>query len=247
MQALHRAGLPAALAAESALIDVPVGADATARAFALSGAAQALFERTVAYDEAGVARLIEEQAADGGWARALADAVFPALVRVGQGWEEGELSPAQEHFLSNLVVRALHSAIAGVPAPVDHARRLLIACPDGEQHELGLLALTLLLRERGARCFYLGAAVPPVDIVAAVTATHSDIVCVSAVTPTSLPQVGLTGRALIAARSPARLFVGGPALAGVRESIEVPGVRLPSSLSGAVDVLLETPLVPRHA
>jgi methanogenic corrinoid protein MtbC1 len=123
---------------------------------------------------------------------------------------------------------------------------LLIACPDGEQHDLSLLALTLLLRERGARCFYLGAAVPPADIVAAVEGTKCDIVCVSAVTPTSLPQVGLTGRALISARSRARLFVGGPALDGVRESVDVPGVRLPLSLTDAAQVLMETPIPSRR-
>ena len=40
--------------------------------------------------------------------------------------------------------------------------RALLACPPGEQHELGLLCFGLLLRERGWRIAYLGAETPTV-------------------------------------------------------------------------------------
>jgi methanogenic corrinoid protein MtbC1 len=212
----------------------------------LASGAQALLEGASSFDEGEITRLIEGHVAEGGWAGTLSSVLFPALVEVGRAWERGELSLAHEHFLSSLIARALHCAIAAVPPPLLNARRLLIACPDGEQHDLSLLALALLLRTRGARCFYLGAAVPPADIVAAVEGTRSDIVCMSAVTPTSLPHVGLTGRALIAARSRARLFVGGPAVYGIPESLDVPGVRLPATLTEAADVLMQAPLSPRR-
>jgi DNA-binding transcriptional MerR regulator len=102
MQALHRAGLPAALAAESALADEAAPAEASVRP-PLTPAAQELFDRAAAFDEPALNELIAAAVAEQGWGDALTQMLFPALVKVGRAWEEGELSLAQEHFLSNLI------------------------------------------------------------------------------------------------------------------------------------------------
>jgi MerR family transcriptional regulator, light-induced transcriptional regulator len=84
----------------------------------------------------------------------LKDVVLPYLHRLGEQWEAGEVSVAQEHFASNLIRgRLLGLARCWVQGRVPSA---VLACAPGEQHELGLLAFGVALRRRGWRITYLG-------------------------------------------------------------------------------------------
>src|SRR5262245_29051836 len=71
---------------------------------------------------------------------------------------------AQEHAMS----RSLEVALAkiGHQFPVaPHASTMVLACPPGERHTLGLTMVELVLRERGFKVQFLGADVPTHDIV----------------------------------------------------------------------------------
>ena len=96
---------------------------------------------------------------------AVAGVVLPFLREVGDRWEAGTLSVAHEHFVSDMLRRKL-SALSSVPpqqvledasapSPV-----VLLACPPGERHDLVLLCVALMLRERGVRARFLGADTP---------------------------------------------------------------------------------------
>ena len=94
------------------------------------------------------------------------EVVLPYLRELGERWERGEASVAQEHFAS-IVLRGRLLALArgwdrgGGP-------RALLACAPGEQHELGLIVFGLALREHSWRITYLGADTP-VDTLEAAT------------------------------------------------------------------------------
>jgi DNA-binding transcriptional MerR regulator len=81
------------------------------------------------------------------------------LAYIGEGWYRSEVTVQQEHFASELAMRRLEGLMAAVPAPT-RAGHILAACPPDEEHTLGLLLLTLLLRRRGWDVLYLGADVP---------------------------------------------------------------------------------------
>jgi DNA-binding transcriptional MerR regulator/methylmalonyl-CoA mutase cobalamin-binding subunit len=95
----------------------------------------------------------------------LRDVVTPYLHDLGERWERGDVTVAQEHFASNLL-RGRLSALArawdrgGGP-------RALLACVAGERHDLPLVCFGLALRERGWRIGYLGADTPTASIVEA--------------------------------------------------------------------------------
>jgi MerR family transcriptional regulator, light-induced transcriptional regulator len=63
-----------------------------------------------------------------------------------------------EHFASNLLRRQVLRLLDGLPPAI--GRPVLVGCGPDEQHELGALLVTLLLRARGHRVVYLGARVP---------------------------------------------------------------------------------------
>ena len=84
----------------------------------------------------------------------LQDVVLPYLHRLGERWETGEISVAQEHFASNLLRGRLLGLAQGWGQGQGPAA--ILACLPGEHHELGLLAFGVALRRRGWRITYLG-------------------------------------------------------------------------------------------
>ena len=93
----------------------------------------------------------------------LQEVVLPYLHRLGERWEAGEVSVAQEHFASNLLRGRLLGLAQGWGQ--GQGPGAILACVPGEQHELGLLAFGVALRRRGWRITYLGTD-SPIDAVA---------------------------------------------------------------------------------
>jgi DNA-binding transcriptional MerR regulator len=89
---------------------------------------------------------------------ALTDVVIPYLHDLGDRWATGEASVAQEHFASNLVRGRLLGLARdwGVGGPSS----AVLACMPGEDHDLGLAILGVLVARRGWRVTFLGADTP---------------------------------------------------------------------------------------
>src|SRR3954468_8105077 len=88
----------------------------------------------------------------------LSDVVLPYLRELGDRWERGEASIAQEHFASSVLRGRLLGLARGWGlgfGPV-----AVLACLPGEQHDLGLIAFGLALRAQGWRIVYLGPDTP---------------------------------------------------------------------------------------
>ena len=88
----------------------------------------------------------------------LRDLVLPAMREVGERWRAGQIGVGEEHFATNLLrgrLIALSSGWGSGSGP-----RAVLACPPGEQHDLGLVAFGLILHRRGWRIAYLGADTP---------------------------------------------------------------------------------------
>lgn len=85
--------------------------------------------------------------------------ISPLLVEVGQLWEEGELSVAQEHLLSERIELTLRAALRMMDR-VD-GPHVILGCTDGEDHVIGLLGAALRFSGSGASVTVLGASTPP--------------------------------------------------------------------------------------
>jgi DNA-binding transcriptional MerR regulator len=111
----------------------------------------------------------------------LREVVMPYLRELGDRWERGEASIAQEHFASQILRGRLLGLARGWdrgPGP-----RALLACMPGEQHDLGLIVFGLGLRDRGWRITFLGPDTPLDTIGDAATALEPDAVVLAATTP----------------------------------------------------------------
>jgi MerR family transcriptional regulator, light-induced transcriptional regulator len=246
MLALTDAGVSAAEAAEAVLAESAAGVIPTEGfaddlevsqpathplVFELLDAARRLAEPEV---EAAISRA----AATYGWPDAFDEVLFPALRRAGDEWERGDLLPMQEHFLSELIRRDAMAEIAATPlAVIDSGRGpIVLACPPGERHDLGLLGLWLALRKRGFAVVYLGADVPRDALLAAIEQTRPSAVVLSAQMSVSRAEVGLVARAVTVLRQAPRVFLAGNAIEGAGAA-ELLGVRLPSTLPASAELL----------
>jgi DNA-binding transcriptional MerR regulator len=174
MQSLVSGGLAAAQAARLILS----GGEPAPRAVSASAT---ILDEEAANLTASLDRL-DEQAANTALDRlfsaytiemVLQDVVIPYLHRLGERWEAGEISVAQEHFASNLLRGRLLGLAQGWGQ--GQGPGAILACVPGEHHELGLLAFGVALRRRGWRITYLG--------------TDSPIGAVADIARTALPAV----------------------------------------------------------
>jgi DNA-binding transcriptional MerR regulator len=115
------------------------------------------------------------------------DVLMPYLHELGDRWERGEVSVAQEHFASNVVRERLAGLGRGWGR--GHGPLAMLACPPGEQHDIALVAFGVVLHRHGWRVDYLGANTPLDDLVRAVAATRAELVVLAATVPEAFGRV----------------------------------------------------------
>jgi methanogenic corrinoid protein MtbC1 len=109
---------------------------------------------------------------------AVEEIVAPALRLIGDRWEAGAECIAEEHLLSEVVLERLRTLL-GDRRPAVRGTAVL-ACAPGERHELGLLALAVLLQADGWLTVYLGTDTPIDAAVSTALRTDADLLCLSA-------------------------------------------------------------------
>jgi DNA-binding transcriptional MerR regulator/methylmalonyl-CoA mutase cobalamin-binding subunit len=156
-------------------------------AFDPRSARAALGRATDAFDEPLAQAVIDDLLAVATVDALLSEVVVPYLHELGERWERGEVSIAQEHFASNVLRGRLLGLARGWGRGT--GPRALLACPEGERHDLGLIAFGLALRERGWRIDYLGSDTPAESIAEAARVIEPALLVLSAVTAEPLSRV----------------------------------------------------------
>lgn len=100
--------------------------------------------------------------------------LLPMLERIGLLWRCDRVTPAQEHFVSNLLRKKFFASIDSLPTPDAGSDRWLLFLPENEFHELGLLLACNLIRLSGHQVVYLGANVPLFSLSAAIRDIQPD-------------------------------------------------------------------------
>lgn len=124
-----------------------------------------LVKAMVDMDEESFDRTLSTAALQLGLKETMNEVIYPFLTKIGVLWQTGNISPAHEHFVSNLIRQKLIVAIDGqvVRAP-ENAPVYVLYLPEGELHELVLLYLNYLLRSSNKKVVYLGQNLPFTDL-----------------------------------------------------------------------------------
>jgi DNA-binding transcriptional MerR regulator len=241
MQAHLARGLSAAEAARAVLSEDSVTSEDLRRA---SGPHRApptagelsgdLRQALDAFDEPAAQAVLDRLVSDLSLATVLRDVVMPYFTELGQRWERGLVSVAQEHFASNVIRGRLAGLARGWGN--GHGPRAVLACPPGELHDLALMVFGIVLNRSGWRIAYLGMSTPVEDLMRTVEARSPDLVVLAATMPGTLEPLAAQLTALtqhaplvlagagaspqIASATGARLLTGDPVTEA--ESIEWP-------------------------
>ncbi|MDX6536087.1 MAG: MerR family transcriptional regulator, light-induced transcriptional regulator, partial [Gaiellales bacterium] len=136
----------------------------------------------------------------------LRDAVLPYLHELGERWQRGDASVAQEHFASAL----LRGRLLGLARGWGNGSgpRALLACVPGEQHDLALITFGLALRGQGWRITFLGPDTPLETIADTARLLRPALVVVAATTAEGV-RAAKDGLAAVATTAPLALAGSG--------------------------------------
>jgi DNA-binding transcriptional MerR regulator len=92
--------------------------------------------------------------------------IIPFQKRMGMLWQAGTISPAQEHFATNIIREVLITNSFTTFSENDtQGEKMLFFLPEGEYHELSLLYFRLIALSEGIQVIYLGQNVPINDVI----------------------------------------------------------------------------------
>jgi DNA-binding transcriptional regulator YhcF (GntR family) len=163
----------------------------TARASTKTGHGQELTYPLESLDCVGSENAIREAMATQSL-EVVACELFPETIRkFERRWVKGEISL----LVHNYAITTLHSclvAMVNAAAMPDRGPKVLLGCAPGDQHDIGLLLLALMLRRRGFRVIYLGSNMASEAFHQVVASASPQLVCITAATEESaLEVVGL--------------------------------------------------------
>jgi methanogenic corrinoid protein MtbC1 len=109
-------------------------------------------------------RQLDNYIAQKGIEKTIIEIIFSFLERVGILWITNHINPAQEHLSTNILRQKIILGIEKLPNYVQTPKRVVLFMPEGEFHEIGLLYVHFLLKQKGIGVDYLGTNVPVVDL-----------------------------------------------------------------------------------
>ncbi len=144
--------------------------------------------------------------------------IAPAMWLIGELWERGDLSVAEEHIATEITVRVLalqREAQRVVKARPGH--RVLLATPVGELHVVALRMVANLLRGAGYDVMMLGPDVPTYSLGEAAQRHNIDVICVSVTLPDRGRETLRVIDAIRELRPSVRFVLGGRGLTSVSQ------------------------------
>jgi methanogenic corrinoid protein MtbC1 len=114
--------------------------------------------------------------------------VLPLMRLVGEKWQNGTCTIAQEHMFS-ACMRNLLGGLVRLHRTANSSGKVLLATPVDELHEFGILAAAMLAVARGFQITYLGPNLPADEILAATERCTSDIVALGIMKTNAKPVV----------------------------------------------------------
>jgi diguanylate cyclase (GGDEF)-like protein len=152
--------------------------------------------------------------------------IAPAMQWLGELWERGEVTVADEHLataISHNVLARLFPRL--LDAPSRSRERVMLAAAEGEHHVLGLRMVADMLEGAGFDVLYLGADVPLDALIGACEKHRPAVVGLAATMPLALPMVLAELVEVSSLEPPPKLMVGGRAfLLSAQVGLTVPVV-----------------------
>jgi DNA-binding transcriptional MerR regulator/methylmalonyl-CoA mutase cobalamin-binding subunit len=183
-----------------------------------------LLEAVVGYDRDRLEQLVQQEIATRGLAGFAREVVMPLAIEVGDLWALGKIPIAVEHLASEVV---LHALKGGLRASRGSGPICVAALLPHERHEWGFLCCLADVQDMGWQIHYLGADLPPDEIVEAAWKRQAQGVALSASDAGNVEPL-LSSLAQLPGRLPPRTFavIGGGGIAPYARFLTSYGFRI---------------------
>ena len=153
------------------------------------------------------------------------DVVTPCLYEIGRLWEEGEISAAQEHLATAVVLRIMSVMYGNFVIGAAMKGRAVIMPSPHEQHEVGARMFSDLLEMDGWQVAFLGSQVNPDEVLNALHDIRPYMLGISVVMPF---HIETAGQLIAKIRTDStlqkiKIMVGGPAFTSAPDLWRVTG------------------------
>jgi len=166
--------------------------------------------------------------------------VTEALHEVGDRWERGEVSVAEEHLATGICETSLPDLAERLPRRPPCHHTAIVACVPWELHALGCRIVSDFLEASGWDVLHLGALVPASVLAQLVVARNADVVALSATTARSLGELERVCERLHELPRPPLVAAGGQALLlDAATDFAPPGAVVEQSPEALVELLAE--------
>jgi len=149
-----------------------------------------LVDALVSLDGMTADRIVEESLALTNVENVCLQVLQAALISIGDRWQHGSANIAMEHFAASYVQRKF-GALFNQSNPDEGRGPIVAACPEGEQHDIGLLLICVFLSRRGYKIVYLGANLPLDDLALSVERVQPLLVILSATREETARRIGI--------------------------------------------------------
>ena len=215
MASLVEAGVPASRAADT-VRGLPgsgvVGASATVGDADSPSAerpeADELVSAAASLEPARLTEVLRRAFASGSFEEVADGWLLPSLVRIGEAWEAGELTVAQEHFASAGLMRAISATFDAAPV-ASTGPTVLVGLPPGDRHQIALLTFATCLRRRGVNVVYLGSDIPVEEWVRAADGRRARAAVIGVTSERFVERAQAVVDGLAAVSPPLSVWVGG--------------------------------------
>ena len=138
-------------------------------------------------DAAAIYHMISDLMGDGvPFDAILLEVLSPVQNGLGERWRTGDYLISEEHAATS-AIETVVSLLAGSFEQPEDAKRVVIACVEGDDHSLPGRFLNALLLYRGFRTTYLGATMPADDLEKFLVEDPPDAVALTCAMTTHLP------------------------------------------------------------
>ena len=123
-----------------------------------------LIQNMVDLDMESFENVIDDYISTQGIEKTITQIIFPYLEKIGILWLTNHINPAQEHLVTNIIRQKLIVGIETVHSSIKIDKTVLLFLPEGEYHELSLLFINYMLKNKGVKTIYLGCSIPLQDV-----------------------------------------------------------------------------------
>lgn len=117
--------------------------------------------------------------------KVIIDIFGPILGKIGVLRETSKITSAHEHFATSILRSRIGTIFYSLPQNA-HLPKAIAACSPGEEHDIGLLIFSLIMRRKGVDVIFLGSSILEEDVEAVVKNIRPEFLFLSCTMPENL-------------------------------------------------------------